>query len=54
MDNKSNAELVERAKQLKQKEKIKLFDIIIDAFENNDDISQKLQEALYWSDKLFD
>lgn len=47
-------ELVKRAKSLKQKEKLKLYNVIIKTYEDNGDITAVLDEGLGWSDVLFD
>ncbi len=52
--DKSKEELVNRANNLKQKDKLKLFIIIIEAYSNGSDIENTINQALIWCDKLCD
>lgn len=52
--DKSKEELVKRAESLKQKDKLKLFKIIIEAYSNGSDIENTINQALIWCDKLCD
>lgn len=52
--DKSNEELVKRAENLKQKDKLKLFKIIIEAYSNGSNVETTITQALIWCDKLCD
>lgn len=52
--DKSKEELVNRANNLKQKDRLKLFNIIIEAYSNGSDIESTIKQALIWCDKLCD
>lgn len=53
IDNSKN-ELVAIARKLKQKDKIKIFNVILNAYENNENVEDELKEALSWCNKLCD
>lgn len=51
---KSKEELIERALSLKEKEKVKLFKIIMEAYSEGSNIENTINQALIWCDKLCD
>lgn len=44
----------ERAAKLKQRDKIKIFNLILDAYENHLNLEETFTEALKWAGKLCD
>lgn len=54
MPEKSREELVHRANTLKQRDKLKVFDIIMDAYSMNEDLNNVITQSLIWCDKLCD
>lgn len=46
--------LVNIAKHLKQSDKLKVFDIMIQAFANDGDLNNTLSQSLEWCEKLCD
>ncbi len=45
---------VERATKLKQRDKIKIFNLLVDAYANHLDLDKTMSEALKWSGILCD
>lgn len=46
--------LVEIAKTLKQNDKLKVLNIILDAFSNDENLDDVLSQTLLWCEKLCD
>ena len=46
--------LVERAANLKQRDKLKIFNLLIEAYQNHLPLEERLEDALKWSALLCD
>lgn len=47
-------ELVKTARLLKQKDQLKIYNIIITSYEKGENVEEKLKSALEWSSQLCD
>lgn len=54
MPEMNKEELIHRVEHLKQRDKLKVFNIIMDAFANGDDLNKVITDTLIWCDKLCD
>ena len=53
-NNISRDALVERASNLKQRDKLKIFNLLIEAYQNHLPLEGRLEDALKWSALLCD
>lgn len=54
MPEKSKEELVHYANMLKQRDKLKVFDIIMEAYSMDEDLNSVITQSLIWCSKLCD
>lgn len=50
----SREELAQKVSNLKQRDKLKVFKIIMDAFVNHENLEDTIHQTLVWCDKLCD